>query len=260
MIAELMYGITPSAKMVAFSRLPPVNMLYRPNMELLDCCAIRSMAARFTPGIVMCAPTRYTPSSASVNRIRLRRSAIANRFFSGLSIVLHHWRKKLERLGCAANDLRRAARGRNLLGRLAAELVRAHRQLLRHIAASQHLYRHTRPRDHPRLDQQLRRHHRPVVETLGQRVQVHHRVLDAELVVEATIRDAAMQRHLAAFEAALERVARARLGALVPAPGLRALSGTVPAPNTLLRVLGAIGWLEIAQIHYDYSGGLCVPP
>src|SRR5688572_1586491 len=188
MIEALMYGITPSAKMVAFSRLPPVNMLYRPNIELLACCAMISMAARFTPGMVMCAPTRYTPSNASVKRIRLRRSAIAKRFFSGLSIVLHHWRATLIRLSCAADDLRRAARSRNLLGRLAAELVRAHCQLLRHIAPPQDLHRPPCLGDQARLDQQLRRHHRSRIKALGQRVEVHHRVLDAEQVVKAALR------------------------------------------------------------------------
>ena len=46
-----------------------------------------------------------------------------------------------------------------------------------------------------------------------------------------------MQRHLAAFESALELVARARLRALVAASGLRALAGAVTAADALLRVL-----------------------
>ena len=39
MIEALMYGITPSAKIVTRDRLPPVNMLARPNMEPASCSA-----------------------------------------------------------------------------------------------------------------------------------------------------------------------------------------------------------------------------
>ena len=67
------------------------------------------------------------------------------------------------------------------------------------------------------LAQQIECHDGARVETLGERVEVHDRVLDAERVVEPALRHAAVQRHLAAFEPALVREARARLRALVPA-------------------------------------------
>ena len=39
MIDELMYGITPSAKIVICDSAPPVNMSYRPNIVFCICCA-----------------------------------------------------------------------------------------------------------------------------------------------------------------------------------------------------------------------------
>ena len=57
--------------------------------------------------------------------------------------------------------------------------------------------------------------------------------------MEPALRHAAMQRHLAAFEPALELVARTRLRALVSAAGLRALAGPVTAADALLRLLRA---------------------
>ena len=87
MIDELMYGITPRAKIVTCDRLPPVNMSYRPNIVFRACSAITLSASVFTPGVGTWLPMRYTPSMASVNSTRLRRSAIAKRFLSGLSIT-----------------------------------------------------------------------------------------------------------------------------------------------------------------------------
>src|SRR5687768_4026678 len=87
-------------------------------------------ACEFTPGMGMVLPARYTPSIASVNSTRLRRSVIWNRFLSALSIATP-LRLCLQHLG------RAAGRGQ-LLRRLAAELVRLDAQLLRHVAARQH--------------------------------------------------------------------------------------------------------------------------
>src|SRR5258705_9964828 len=141
-----------------------------------------------------------------------------NREFN--SLITNH--QSLDRL-C------RSTRSGNLLRRLAAELVRAHRQLLRNVAARQHLDLMARAVDDSALPEQLRRHDRAGVEALGQRVEIHHGKLLAERVVEAALRDPAMQRHLPAFEAALEVIARARLRALVAASRLRALAGAIPA-------------------------------
>ena len=64
MIDELMYGITPSAKIVALRRLPPVNMLYRPNIVLPACSARIAMRLRFTPGVGDVRPRRGTRRAA----------------------------------------------------------------------------------------------------------------------------------------------------------------------------------------------------
>jgi hypothetical protein len=53
MIDELMYGITPSAKMVIRDRLPPVNMSYIPNSVFCACSARIRRASEFTPGVGM---------------------------------------------------------------------------------------------------------------------------------------------------------------------------------------------------------------
>ena len=157
--------------------------------------------------------------------------------------------------GClrAVQHFRRAAGRRDLFRRLAAELVRAHGQLLRDVAAREHLERLPAAVNQPRLEQQLGRDHRAGVEALLEHVEVHHRVFGAERVVEPTLRDAAMQRHLAAFEPALELESRARLRPLVPAARLHALARALAAAHALLRVLRARGGLQIAEIHNRFS-------
>jgi hypothetical protein len=88
MIEALMYGITPSAKIVICARLLPENMLYSPNIVFWVCAARIASASVFTPGVGTTPPTRYTPSNPSVKSTRLRRSVTAKRFLSGLSIAL----------------------------------------------------------------------------------------------------------------------------------------------------------------------------
>ena len=59
MIDALIYGMMPSAKIVTFARLPPVNMSYRPNMLFLPSCWANSSSARMsTPGVTMRPPMR----------------------------------------------------------------------------------------------------------------------------------------------------------------------------------------------------------
>src|SRR4029079_15474345 len=74
-------------------------------------------------------------------------------------------------------------------------------------------------------------------------------VLDTERVVESALRDAAVQRHLAAFEPALEREAGERLRTLVTAAGRVAVAGALTAAHALLRVLRALWRFEIREIH-----------
>src|SRR5215831_6561827 len=49
--------------------------------------------------------------------------------------------------------------------------------------------------------------------------QVHHRICDSKQIVEAALRDAAMQRHLAAFKPAAARITAAGLLPLVTGAG-----------------------------------------
>src|SRR5688572_31262343 len=130
MIDELMYGITPSAKIVTRDRLPPVNMSYIPNSVFCACSERMRIASELTPGVGMKLPTRYTASMPSVNNTRLRRSATAKRFFSVSSTRLPQ---------LAADRLCLTTRGGQLLGGLSAELVRLHGQRLGDLTTAQHL-------------------------------------------------------------------------------------------------------------------------
>ena len=78
------------------------------------------------------------------------------------------------------------------------------------------------------------------VETLAERIEIDDGVFDPERVVEPALRHAALERHLAAFEPDLALESRARLRALVPAAGLRALPGAVSAADALLRMFGTL--------------------
>src|SRR5215207_8203374 len=106
-------------------------------------------ASALTPGVGTKFPTRNTPSSASVNSTRLRRSVTANRFFSAFSIFFHPQELHLPRSGVLLlrfvlrgflrhlQHFGRAAGRRDLLCCLAAELVRAHGQVLRDVTAGE---------------------------------------------------------------------------------------------------------------------------
>src|SRR4051794_20373454 len=201
----------------------------------------------------MCPPTRYTASSPSVNSTRLRRSATAKMFFRlSASMVLSRVRRGLRHHLC------RAAGGSDLFGRLAAELVRPYRERLGDVAAGEHLDVAALA-DEPVLAQQLRRDLGAGVEPLGDRIEVHHLVLDAERIVEPALRHAAVERHLTALESALVLEPGTRLGALVSAAGGLAVTRPLPAADALLRVLGALRRTQIAQIHDGVSRLLTDP-
>src|SRR5688572_5869506 len=179
------------------------------------------------PGVGMLLPMRNTASRPSVNSTRLRRSVMANRFLIGLSIASTTCYLLLATrnfLCSRYQHMRRAAGRLNLLGRLVAEFVRLHRQLLRHVAARQHLDRLPHAVNQPSLAQQFGRDNRAFVKTLGERIKVHDGVLDPEAVVETALRHAPVQRHLAALESALELEAGTRLGTLVATAGLHAVA------------------------------------
>src|SRR6476659_661135 len=132
-------------------------------------------ASEFTPGVGMWPPTRYPASSPSVSSTRLRRSETAKMFFSeSASICVSH---RVERPGRQLRQhLCRAAGRGDLLRRLAAEFMRPDRQLLRDVAAREHLDA-AAAADEPVLAQQLRGDVSAGVEPLGNGVEVHHFVL-----------------------------------------------------------------------------------
>src|SRR5262249_29641460 len=106
--------------------------------------------------------------------------------------------------------------------------------------------------------QQLWRDHGAGLEHRAERVEVDHLVFHPERVVEAALRDAAVQRHLAALEAALEFEARARLRALVPAAGGLAVARPLSAADPLARVRGALGRTQIVESHrYSLTSTRC---
>src|SRR3954452_15596587 len=167
----------PSAKIVICERLRPENMSYRPNIVFFAWSTSSASAWGLIPGVGMCPPTRYTASSPSVNSTRLRRSATAKMFFRlSASMVLSRVRRGLRHHLC------RAAGGSDLFGRLAAELVRPYRERLGDVAAGEHLDVAALA-DEAVLAPQLRRGLGAGVEPLGDRIEVHHLVLDAERIV-----------------------------------------------------------------------------
>src|SRR5690606_19046911 len=102
-------------------------------------------------------------------------------------------------------------------------------------------------RDQPRRAQGVGRDGRAGIEGRLDLVEVHHGVLRPEDVREAALGHAAMERHLAALEAALVRIARARLRALVAAARRLAVARPGAPADALLRELGPARGLEIIQ-------------
>ena len=80
MMLALIYGITPNAKMLARVNAPPVKMLSRSTKPPPPPAVALAKAALFTPGSTMKLPIRYTKSSPSVMRIRLRSSSMRQMF------------------------------------------------------------------------------------------------------------------------------------------------------------------------------------
>src|SRR5579884_3498424 len=84
---------------------------------------------------------------------------------------------------------------------------------------------------------------------LFERADVQDRVFFFEDVGEAALRQTAMQRHLAALEAAHQAVARDRLRTFGTATRIFTAASTHALPNTLLLVLLALRRPQIAEIH-----------
>src|SRR5579864_6639547 len=80
MIDAVIYGMMPNAKMVKRRRLPPLNRSKMPRTEPCPCWKSDSSTLVLMPGVGMCAPMRYTASSARVNSTRFRKSGMRKRF------------------------------------------------------------------------------------------------------------------------------------------------------------------------------------
>src|SRR5215469_4933784 len=83
--------------------------------------------------------------------------------------------------------------------------------------------------------------------TLGEHVQfleIDDGVLDAERIVKAALRNAAVQRHLSAFEPAAARIAAARFLSLVAGTGCLAELRTHTSSHAYFALAGAAGRLE----------------
>src|SRR5687767_3729497 len=117
--------------------------------------------------------------------------------------------------------------------------MRVHRQRLGHFTAAQHLDREPLAVNESGFAQRVSRNRFARVEHRLELIEIHDRVLGAEDVVEPALRQAAMQRHLAAFETALERIPRTRLRALVSAAGGLAVPRAWATTHALLVLLRA---------------------
>src|ERR1017187_679647 len=276
MIEAVMYGIMPSPKTVNFRRLAPANKSARARAEPEFALKYCASASALMPGVGMNAPRRYTASSPSVNSTRLRRSGMrkmlaifSNIKTSGLArkpavagssfIGLNLYRSRNERTDALAKSLsdqnRLAPSFFNSFLGSPGKLMRMNRHRAGQLAVVQNL-------DQPALlAQQAERD--DLVErelgagsspqNLGDAVQAKDRVLGAEDVVEAAFGQAAVQRHLTAFEAAHQRRAGTRTLALVAACGSLAHARAHTAADTLLvfvRLLGGAQIGEIADCHF----------
>src|SRR5437588_66645 len=120
--------------------------------------------------------------------------------------------------------------------------MRLHRQCGREISITQYFDQIVLADEAARnqhLDRDLR------LPQLQQTAQVDHRVLSTEDVREATLRDAAVQRHLAAFKTAHLARARTRKLSFMSTGRCLAVPRTHSAPNALLRTVRILRWMKI---------------
>src|SRR3569623_1099323 len=88
----------------------------------------------------------------------------------------------------------------------------------------------------------------PAVDQLLDRAEIHLGIILGEDVVEAALRDPHVERHLAALEA-VDRDARARLGALLAAAGGLAEPGADAASDPDPALAGAFIVADVVQFH-----------
>src|SRR5260221_3635074 len=132
------------------------------------------------------------------------------------------------------------------------ELGRVHGELLGQLSIAETLDAVVDALDYAGLSQRSFVDRGAVFEAL-QIGQVHDRMFFLEDVGEPALRQPAMQRHLAAFEAEHPGVTRARLLAFLASAGSLAVAGAGTAPHALLSVTGAFLWFEVTEFHLSPS-------
>src|SRR6202140_4989670 len=197
MIDAVMYGMMPSAKIVKRRRLPPLNRSKMPRTEPCPCWKSDSSTLVLMPGVGMCAPMRYTASSARVNNTRFRKSGMRKRFRNA------SMNRFIPYPGPASLPLRyhlkRAAGFGDLILSGRAERVRVDRELRGQLAVAENLDPVVAAPHESVGAQQLRRHCLSRRKNVQFR-QVQNRIIDSERIVKAALGHAAMQRHLPAFK------------------------------------------------------------
>src|SRR5688572_30448349 len=248
MIEALMYGFTPSATTDSFARPPPEKRSSRFSswLELMTCCS----CSWSTPGSGTCARKRNTTSMPRVKRILLRRSGVRNASRSAANMPTG--------LG-AADDHDRSARGFDLLPRRRGDRVGMHLEAALDVAVREHL--HARVGSHQALRRQRLGRDLAVDRVVAEATDVHADVRDAEArVLESThLRDAHVDRRLAAFEPARKtRTASRELALRALARGL-ALAGGDPAANAASRLSRAIRRAQLVLSHFAFSAPTLCP-
>src|SRR5579859_6058932 len=251
MIDAVMYGMIPSAKMVKRRRLPPLNRSKMPSTEPCPCWNKVSSTRVLMPGVGMCAPMRYTASSARVNNTRFRKSGMRKRFrnasinrlititldpgLPALAFALARYLTSQKRQrDCrtpktSRYNLERAARLGNLFLGRRAERMRVNRDLGGQLAVPEDLHPVVAA-PHKSVGPQKLRGYRFSRRENIQLFQVQDRVFDPERIVKAALGHAAVQRHLPAFEAAAAGIAAPRfLPFIARARGLAQLRTHAPA-------------------------------
>src|ERR1044071_2870001 len=145
------------------------------------------------------------------------------------------------------DDVDGAARGFDLLARALREAVRRDGERLRALAGPEHDDVALALGDDAALVHRLGRDGVARREAVLKRGERDLDPLLLEDVGEAALGEPPLQGHLAALEADLARVARARLLTLVAAPGRLAEPGARAPPDALLLVRRARGRLQIVQ-------------
>src|SRR5579859_1115839 len=239
----------PSAKIDRLPRAPPLNMLKRPSREPPPLClwSTAFITVRSTPGMVTKTPIRYTASSITVKRMRLRSSGTLPMFEKAERALMDGSgsRRRL-RLGAPGrleqDDL--AACLLNLLRGGLGEGVRRHGHRLRQLATAEDLDAIETALDEAACNERLLVHSGALSEDLE--------VSDVDLcrhgregIDEAALGQATLDGRLPALEVRLES-ARPRVLPLLTATGRLAEPGAdAPAqPHLVARGARRLGELR----------------